>query len=68
MSLYTAVKTVASKNGKSIYRIERDLGIGNGTIARWDASIPRADTLQNVADYLGVTPQYLFSLAKKEKK
>ena len=68
MSIYTAVKEVAYRKGKSIYRIEHDLGIGNGTIARWDVSIPRADTLQNVADYLGVTPQYLFSLAKKEKK
>lgn len=65
MSLYTAVKAVAQKQNKSIYRIEHDLSIGNGTIARWDKAIPRADTLQNVADYLGVTTQYLFSLARK---
>lgn len=67
MGLYTAVKSVAKKQNKSVYRIERDLKMGNGTISRWDKAVPRADTLQSVADYLGVTPQYLFSIARNEK-
>lgn len=36
-------------------------------ISKWDKSMPRADALQSVADYLGVTTQYLFNLARKEK-
>lgn len=67
MSLYTAVKEVASQNKKTIYQIEHDLHLSNGIISKWNRSIPRADVLQDVADYLGVTPQYLFKLARKEK-
>lgn len=67
MSLYTAVKQVAAKNHKSIYQIEHDLQLSNGMISKWDKSMPRADALQSVADYLGVTTQYLFNLARKEK-
>lgn len=67
MALYTAIKKEAAEQGKSIYRIERDLKIGNGTIGRWNRSIPRYDLLQAVADYLGVTPQYLVRLAKEDK-
>ncbi len=67
MSLYTAVKQIAAKNHKSIYQIEHDLQLSNGMISKWDKSMPRADALQSVADYLGVTTQYLFNLARKEK-
>ena len=67
MSLYTAVKQIAAKNNKSIYQIEHDLQLSNGMISKWDKSMPRADALQSVADYLGVTTQYLFNLARKEK-
>lgn len=67
MSVYTAVKKVAYKNGKSIYRIEKDTGMTNGYISKWNKSMPGADKLQVVADYLGVTPQYLLRLAKEDK-
>lgn len=67
MSLYTAIKQIAAKNHKSIYQIEHDLQLSNGMISKWDKSMPRADALQSVADYLGVTTQYLFNLARKEK-
>lgn len=65
MPLYTAIKEVAREQNKSIYRIEHDLKIGNGTIGRWNQSMPRYDLLQAVSDYLGVTPQYLLRLSKK---
>lgn len=66
MSLYSAIKIVANQNDKSIYQIEKDLKFSNGLISKWNKSVPRADSLQKVADYLGVTTQYLFSLARKE--
>lgn len=68
MSLYTAIKTLANQNDKSIYRIEKDLHLSNGLISKWNKSVPRADLLQEVADYLGVTTQYLFSLARKKER
>lgn len=66
MPLYTAIKEEAAKQGKSIYRIEHDLKIGNGTISKWNKSMPGAASLQAVADYLGTTPQYLLRLAKED--
>lgn len=67
MSVYAIVKDVASSRGKSIYRIEHDLEIANGTIGRWDKSMPRADTLQRVANYLDVTVSYILDRAAKEE-
>lgn len=67
MSIYTAIKGLAYHRNKSIYRIEKDLGFSNGTISKWDKSIPRADLLQAVADYLGTTPTYLLRMGKEEK-
>ncbi|MDB6267281.1 helix-turn-helix domain-containing protein [Lactobacillus amylovorus] len=68
MSLYTAIKKVAVQNHKSIYQIEHDLQLSNGMISKWDRSMPRADSLQDVADYLGVTTQFLFKLAREDKE
>ncbi|TDN08197.1 helix-turn-helix transcriptional regulator [Lactobacillus crispatus] len=68
MSLYTAVKKVAGQNHKSIYQIEHDLQLSNGMISKWDRSMPRADSLQDVADYLGVTTQFLFKLARENRR
>lgn len=67
MTVYTAIKKVAKSRNKSIYRIEKDLEFSNGTISKWNKSMPGANSLQAVADYLGVTPQYLLRLAKEDK-
>lgn len=67
LQIYSAIKEVARGNSKSIYRIERDLGMSNGTIGKWNKSMPKADALQAVADYLGTTPQYLMRVAQKGK-
>lgn len=67
MSVYTAIKKVAYEKGKSIYRVEKDLDLSNGYISKWNKSMPGADKLQLVADYLGVTTQYILHLAKEDK-
>lgn len=43
------------EKGISIAKLERELGIGNGTIARWSKSSPRVETIKLVADYFGCT-------------
>lgn len=40
--------------------------ISDGTIGKWDSSMPRADTLRKVADYLGVTTAYILDRAKEK--
>lgn len=49
------IRALCRKNDTSIWALERELGIGNGVIARWSKSSPRVETVKQVADYFGVT-------------
>lgn len=68
MSVYSAVKEIAKARGMSIYRIEKDLKFVPGRLNKWDRSMPGADVLQDVANYLGVTSAYILDKAKEESK
>lgn len=50
----------------SISKLEKECGIGNGTIGRWKDSTPTVDKLKKVADYFGVTLDEL--LEESEQK
>lgn len=39
----------------AIAKLERETGIGNGTISRWGTSSPTVENAQKVAEYFGVT-------------
>ena len=52
------VESLCKEKGISISRLEKDCGIWNATIKRWDESAPRIDTLKKVADYFGVSIEY----------
>ena len=47
------------KKGLTFNRIERELGLGNGTIKRWNDQSPRLDKLTAVAQFVGVSLDYL---------
>ena len=53
--IYGNIAQLCKKNGISIAKLEKELGIGNGTIGRWEKSSPTIDNLKKVADYFGVT-------------
>ncbi len=55
MTLYEKVKEKANSMNKSISTIEKEAGIANGTIGKWQDSRPYADTLQKVASVLEVS-------------
>ena len=48
------IETLCKERNIKISRLEKECGIGNGTIARWDKSYPRTDNLKKVSDYFGV--------------
>ncbi|MTV69649.1 helix-turn-helix domain-containing protein [Streptococcus pneumoniae] len=50
---------MASEKGISIYRIEKDLDLGNGAISKWNNSSPSATTLNSIANYLNVRLEQL---------
>lgn len=41
--------------GVSIARLERETGIGNGTIGRWGTASATVENVKKVADYFGCT-------------
>lgn len=55
------IKELCRINGTSIGKLEKTLGFGHATIFKWEHSLPRSDKLKDVADYFGVTVDYLLS-------
>ena len=69
MSIADRIKNEGAKKNFTLASIERELGLGNGSIRRWDTSIPSADKLYKVAELLKVSMDYLYigTGAKSEK-
>lgn len=57
--LFDRVKKLCKKRGISISELENNVGFGKNTIYKWKNQSPKAETLQKVADYFGVTTDYL---------
>lgn len=59
MTVYDRIKALCDERGVSIYKVEKTLGFGNGSIKKWQTMRPYAERLAKVADYFGVTTGYL---------
>ena len=55
------IKSLAEPQGMTFASIERDIGIGRGTIRKWDTNCPAADKLLKVANLLNTTMDYLMT-------
>ena len=53
--IYEKVKKLCKQKKISIYRLEKYLNFSASTIVKWKKSIPAADKLKAVADYLHVS-------------
>lgn len=60
------IKKLCRENGISVPKLEIELGLSSGSISKWDKSSPKADNLKKVADYFGVTIDYLMSEDKPD--
>ncbi len=59
MSLVQRIKELANEKNITFAELERKIEISNGQIRRWDSVSPKSDNLQKVADYFGVSVDYL---------
>lgn len=59
MDLFNNIEVLRKKRGISVLRLEQDTGLSNGSIKKWKKTYPSADRLQKVADYFGVSTDYL---------
>lgn len=59
MGLKERVYALANERGIKITRLEAELGIAHSTIRRWNVNQPSGETLAKVADYFGVSVDFL---------
>lgn len=66
MSLLERVKYLANKQKISLKELALKLGMGESAIYKWDKSAPSTDNLKKVADYFGVSTDYLLGREKPQ--
>lgn len=59
MNLLERIQGLANEKNISIKQIERECGIGNGTIRKWGTQSPSIENVRKVANYLQVSLSYL---------
>lgn len=59
MGIYGRIKSLADNQKMSIREVESKLNFSNGTLRRWNNSVPGVDKVQTVADFFHVSTDYL---------
>ncbi|MBO6349305.1 helix-turn-helix transcriptional regulator [Enterococcus casseliflavus] len=59
MTTFERIKELAKKQGKSLNKVEEELGYGRNVLYRLKSSNPSAERLQEIANYFGVSVDYL---------
>lgn len=68
--MYEIFEQLLQKRGITAYRISKDTGIAQSILSAWKTgkSTPKLDKLKTIADYLGVSIEYLMGEKKEEEK
>jgi transcriptional regulator with XRE-family HTH domain len=61
--LYDRFRQILQERSITVYRVAKDTGISQVTLSDWKTgrSVPKVDKLQKIANYLGVTIEYLLT-------
>lgn len=59
MNTYEIIKELAKERKISIRQLEKDFGYSNGYIGSWKRQTPKSTELIRLADYFGVSVDYL---------
>lgn len=61
--MYEIFELLCQKNGVTPYRVCKETGLTTATISNWKAGryVPKADKMQKIADYFGVSIEYLMT-------
>lgn len=67
--MYEIFEELRIKKGVSVYRISKETGVPQSTLSAWKAGeyTPKQDKLKKIADYFGVTVDYLLGNEQKNK-
>lgn len=64
--MYETIAEEAKKRGMSVLQLEKKAGLARSSITKWKTSSPNLDSLDKVADALGITTSTLVARAKKK--
>lgn len=67
MGIYERIQEKATEKGISIKALEKEVGIGNGIIKKWNTSSPQCNKLLMVANYLHVSLDWLVTGKKNSQ-
>lgn len=59
------IRKLCEEKNITIAKLEKELGLGNGTIASSKSNYMRSDRLKAIADYFGVSMEYLMTGEEK---
>lgn len=68
MTVYERIENLRNSKKLSQGKLEKELGFSNGSISKWKNSMPTPERLQKIADYFGVSMEYLMTGAEKEEE
>lgn len=61
MTVFERIENLRKSKGISQGKLEKELGFSNGSISKWKNSTPTPERLQKLADYFGVSMNYLLN-------
>ncbi|WP_313579344.1 helix-turn-helix domain-containing protein [Lacrimispora sp.] len=61
MTVFERIESLRKSKKISQGKLEKELGFSNGSISKWKTSMPTLERLQKIADYFGVTINYLMT-------
>lgn len=74
MTIPERIQIKAKEKGLSLKALEKEIGLGNGTIRRWAENSPQCDKLSLVANYLHISLDWIIfgkeseNLSEREKE
>lgn len=68
--MYEIFEQLLQKNGISAYRVSKEAGVTQTALSNWKngRNTPSTQTLQKIADYFGVSIDYLMTGKESDKK
>lgn len=66
MTFYERIERLRKEKGISQGNLEKELGFSNGSYSKWKQSIPTHERLVKLADYFGVSVDYLMTCSDQQ--
>ena len=69
MNFFERYCSLCKEQGSTPNGVAKKLGIASASVTQWkQGSVPRVETLARIADYFGVTVEYLTGKSEEKKK